>query len=211
MRKDQEEKRGDSPKGRATSPKTGRRPAAREQEKRNSLVAAQLKKMLDLGLVTVHLNATLPEVDVPPELKGDEHLLINLSYRFARADLTLTNKAAEATLTFGDKSYRCVLPYNSIYICQSAVSGQLSFYPENMPENLLRQLEAMQKLAQKDEFAPVAAPAGRPKEEKKRKLKVISGGAVSPKSTSENAAAKKSSGKPGKRPKWRVLSGGKEE
>ncbi len=210
MRKDQEEKRQDSQSSSSRSTKIGRQAAAREQEKRNSLVAAQLKKMLDLGLVTVHLNATLPEVDVPPELKGDEHLLINLSYRFARADLTLTAKAAIATLTFGDKSYRCVLPFKSIYICQSAVSGQLSFYPENMPQNLLRQLEAMQKISKEEYFAE-EEPAKAPKAVKQGKLKVISGGAAAKKNRAPADDNKKKINKTGKRPGWRVLSGGKEE
>ncbi len=204
MRKNQDETPKIGSDSQPKSPSGARSIRRQEQDLR---VRAQLEKMLDLGLVTVHLNATLPEVDVPPELKGDEHLLLNLSYRFAKANLSLDAKTISATLTFGEKTYRCVLPYNSIYICQSAVSGQLSFYPDNMPKNLLRQLEAMQKLSQREfESEPEVKKVS--KAPRQGKLKIISGGNNAHKAKAAGGA--KEAKKRDKQPELRVLSGGKE-
>lgn len=145
-------------------------------------VARDLASMMEFGLVGVHLDATQKDVDVPPQFKNQKHLLLNLSFRFAHADIELGASKVAATLTFGATPYRCKLPYRAIFILQSAVTGEMAVYAENMPPELLAMAEGAADKAPKSNLRVVSEKSdssgkSSPKSNVRRpKLQVFDGG-----------------------------------
>ena len=69
-----------------------------------------LEKLLDQGMVMVHLDARRPGVRVPPAYKADGQLRLNLSYRFQSRDLALNDELVRCTLSFSGQPFYCELP-----------------------------------------------------------------------------------------------------
>ena len=73
-----------------------------------------LLHFLERGVTMVHLDARQPGVVVPPQYAQEPHLRLNLSYRYNIPDLELRERGVQATLSFGGRPFRCVLPWGSM-------------------------------------------------------------------------------------------------
>lgn len=74
-----------------------------------------LEYLLGFGKVMMHLDARRPGVEVPPHLSRESHLRLNLSYRFAGNDLTITEQSASSSLSFQGQRTLCVLPFDAVF------------------------------------------------------------------------------------------------
>lgn len=97
-----------------------------------------LLQLLDQGLVMLHINARHPDVIVPPYLKDDHHLRINLSYRFRLTDLSIDERAVSVTLSFQKQPFHCVIPFTALWgLSQPHDPENLILFPEALPIEML--------------------------------------------------------------------------
>jgi stringent starvation protein B len=116
-----------------------------------------LLDLLDHGLIMLHIDARHADIEVPPYLKGDPHLCINLSYRFGISDLDITDEAISVTLSFQKTPYHCHLPMAAIWgVSQPPAPGMQLFFDAMPPELLL------QMMVGPDEEGPNQAEAPTP-------------------------------------------------
>ncbi len=104
-------------------------------------------------MVMVELDARRPGVRVPPALRGDSQLRLNLSYRFASRDLSVSDELVGCTLSFSGQPYYCELPLDAIFAATSHVSGEALVWPESLPPALESRVAPSTSLA-------VVAPSG---------------------------------------------------
>jgi stringent starvation protein B len=91
-----------------------------------------LERLLGQGMVMVHLDGRRPGVRVPPSLRGDAQLRLNLSYRFASRDLSVGDEVVGCTLSFSGQPYYCELPVDAIFAVTSHVTGEALVWPESL-------------------------------------------------------------------------------
>jgi stringent starvation protein B len=104
---------------------------AKVPDKRQTLL-----HFLEHGVAMVHLDARKPGVVVPPQYAQEAHLRLNLSYRYNIPDLETSDRHVQATLSFGGRPFRCVLPWASIFgITSHAGEGQV--WPEDLPGEVM--------------------------------------------------------------------------
>jgi stringent starvation protein B len=109
--------------------------ATRVPTKKETLLA-----YLARGIAMVHLDARRSGVIVPPQYAGDAHLRLNLSYRYAIPDLEVSDARVQATLSFGGKPFRCVLPWASIFGITSNGTGDGQVWPEDLPVEVMHSM-----------------------------------------------------------------------
>ena len=97
----------------------------------------RLLEALDKGMTMVHLDARRPGVLVPEHLKGELHLMLNLSYRFDPPDLSVGEWGVRQTLTFQGRRFTIAIPWSALYAISSHVTREFWMYPEEMPKELL--------------------------------------------------------------------------
>ena len=103
----------------------------RASEKKDRLLAA-----LERGMVMVHLDARRPGVLVPPELRGESHLRLHLSYRFVPPDLTVGEWGIRSTLSFSGQRFTVAVPWSALFAVTSKVTHEFWMFPEDMPTEL---------------------------------------------------------------------------
>ncbi|MFH1811389.1 MAG: ClpXP protease specificity-enhancing factor SspB [Pseudomonadota bacterium] len=101
-----------------------------------------LDKLLDLGMVMLHLDARRPGVEVPPQQARETHLRLNLSYHFKPCDLVVSDELITVTLTFGGEPWACRIPMQAVFGMTSHVSGESLMWFEDMPEDVMLALVA---------------------------------------------------------------------
>jgi stringent starvation protein B len=106
----------------------------KSQDKQQRLLAS-----LEHGMVMVHLDARRPGVSVPEALKGENHLRLNLSYKFDPPDLMVNDWGIRSTLSFSGKRFRVAIPWNALFALRSHVTSDSWLYPDDMPKELLQQ------------------------------------------------------------------------
>lgn len=114
----------------------------------------RLLASLDKGMTMIHLDARRPGVLVPEHLKGEPHLLLNISYRFDPPDLSVGEWGIRSTLTFAGDRFTVAIPWSALYAISSHVSKEFWVFPEDMPAELLEKVKVTSKV-------PVSAPARR--------------------------------------------------
>lgn len=119
--------------------------------KRQTLLA-----YLDRGVAMLHLDARRPGVVVPPQFATDAHLRLNLSYRYGIPDLEIGLERVQATLSFGGRAFRCLLPWPAVYGITSNASGDGQVWPEDLPTEVMHTLAA-EADSRKKEAAPAKA------------------------------------------------------
>lgn len=106
-------------------------------DKRTDEKKARMLQALEKGMTMVHLDARRPGVIVPPHLKHEAHLLLNLSYRFDPPDLSVGDWGVRSTLTFSGKRFTVAIPWSALYAISSHVTKEFWMYPDDMPKELL--------------------------------------------------------------------------
>ncbi|HMK72683.1 MAG TPA: ClpXP protease specificity-enhancing factor SspB [Myxococcaceae bacterium] len=105
----------------------------RTPEKKDRLLSA-----LDRGMVMIHLDARRPGVVVPPALRGEAHLRLNLSYRFEPSDLSVGEWGLRSTLSFSGTRFTVAVPWSAVFAITSHASREFWMFPEDMPPELTR-------------------------------------------------------------------------
>ncbi len=110
-------------------------------------------------MVLVVVDARKGGVIVPPQFRGEAQLRLNLSLRF-QTPMTIDRWGVRAVLTFGGVPFECKMPWDSVYVMFSHVSGDPYVFPDDVPaEAFAAVTEAMR--APEPPTAP-AAPIRRP-------------------------------------------------
>jgi stringent starvation protein B len=113
---------------------------------------ARLLAALDKGIVMIHLDARRPGVIVPPSLRGEAHLRLNISYRFDPPDLTVGEWGIRCTLSFSGSRFTVAVPWSALFAITSHVTKEFWMYPDDMPSELIQQTMVTAK-------APLPEPA----------------------------------------------------
>src|SRR5579859_5927172 len=92
-----------------------------------------LLAFLERGVAMVHLDARRAGVSVPQQYRDEAHLRLNLSYRYRIPDFEIGEDDVRATLPFGGRSFRCVMPWGAIFGITSQASGDGQVWPEDLP------------------------------------------------------------------------------
>ena len=103
---------------------------------------AAFADMLERGLTMLHLDARMPEVDVPKHFREDHHLRLNYSYRFFLDTFEITDDGVEASLSFGGVPHLTIIPWSAVFACSSHVTGEWRVWPDDMPVELMAQAVA---------------------------------------------------------------------
>src|SRR6266550_2989270 len=132
-----------------------RRMAQRVPGKRETLLA-----YLARGIAMVHLDARRPAVVVPSQYAMDAHLRLNLSYRYGIPDLDISDERIRATLSFGGRSFRCLIPWGSVFgiTCNGTGDGQV--WTEDLPVEVVHTM-ADRYTGQRRETSESASPSPR--------------------------------------------------
>ncbi|MBC7792329.1 MAG: hypothetical protein H7Z43_01365, partial [Clostridia bacterium] len=96
-----------------------------------------LENLLGQGMVMVTIDARADDVVVPTQFEGDPQLRLNLSYRFG-LPIDIDEWGVKARLTFSGIPFDCKLPWPSIYMIVSHVTGQPFLFPEHVPPELMQ-------------------------------------------------------------------------
>ena len=89
----------------------------------------RLIEVLDKGTAMVHLDARSPGVTVPPALKKEAHLRLNLSYNFSPPDLSLNDWGVRCTLSFSGHRFKVSIPWPALFGIASPVTQELWMFP----------------------------------------------------------------------------------
>lgn len=93
---------------------------------------ASLERLLDHGMVMVHVDARRPGVRVPQAFRGDPQLRLNLSYRFSTHDLSVSDDYVRCTLSFQGMPFYCELPLEAVFAITSHVTREALVWPETL-------------------------------------------------------------------------------
>jgi stringent starvation protein B len=119
------------------------------------------------GIAMVHLDARRPGVVVPSQYAMDAHLRLNLSYRYGIPDLEVSDQRIQATLSFGGRPFRCILPWGCVFGITSHGTGDGQVWPEDLP------VEVVHTMA--DRQNGMHAPAGGDLASRKPPLSAVEG------------------------------------
>lgn len=115
---------------------------AKPDEKKQKLLGA-----LEQGLTQVHLDPRRPGVLVPAQYRGDQHLVLNLSYRFDPPDLTVSDWGVRQTLSFNGSRFTVGVPWSALYAIASHATREFWMYPDDMPPEMLEGAVERQNVA----------------------------------------------------------------
>jgi len=97
----------------------------------------QLAKMLDRGMVMIHLDPRREGVDVPPRFRDDLVLRLNIAYGFRLPALEIDAEGVFAVLSFNRQNYPCTIPWDAIFALTAPHDGHEGMvWPESSPPEL---------------------------------------------------------------------------
>jgi stringent starvation protein B len=115
--------------------------------------------LLEQSSVFVHLDPRAERVSVPPWLKRQPQLVLQIGLNMAIPihDLHLDEESMSCTLSFQRSPHYCVVPWNSVYALVGE-DGRGMVWPDDVPPEVAAQMQ--QKAAPKPKLAAVGpAPA----------------------------------------------------
>lgn len=98
-----------------------------------------LLAFLDRGVAMVHLDARRPGVRAPPQFAQEPCLRLNFSYKYGLPDLVIDDAGVSASLSFGGRSFHCVVPWAAVYGMSSQASGAEAVWHEDLPAEVVEQ------------------------------------------------------------------------
>jgi stringent starvation protein B len=110
------------------------------QEPRASKPAV-VRALLEHGSVYVHLDARVPEVEVPPTHRDDFRLVLQLGHglEVLIPDLDIGDDFLVATLSFGRRPFRCRVPWRAVFaVTSEGAAGMV--WPESFPPEVRREV-----------------------------------------------------------------------
>jgi stringent starvation protein B len=116
-----------------------------------------LEKLLAEGLVFIQLDARAKGVDLPPHLRGQPVVGLNLSLNFRLEVFDVTDDGIRASLSFQGVRHLCVVPMSAIFLMGLAEGDGSFVFPESAPVELQARLRAA--MAAETASAAQAGPA----------------------------------------------------
>jgi hypothetical protein len=103
----------------------------------NTEKQSQMLKLLQFGSVMVFIDSRHPEVSVPDYLVGDFQLRLNFDYAFEIEDFRVLPDRLEGSLSFNNRDFFCVIPYNSIYLLVNHSIQHGALFTESVPMEMM--------------------------------------------------------------------------
>jgi stringent starvation protein B len=93
--------------------------------------------LLREGWTSIHLDARRPGVVVPPNLKGEAHLVLQYGHDLPIPipDLEVDEYGVRATLSFSRAAHRTVVPWDAVYVV-ACDDGRGVLYAEDVPKDV---------------------------------------------------------------------------
>lgn len=125
---------------------------------------ARLLAELDKGMVMICLDARRPGVLVPPSLRTEAYLRLNLSYRFDPPDLTVGEWGVRCTLSFSGSRFKVAVPWSALFAITSHVTREECWYLDDVPPEVQQlMLTSKASLPEPVEKPAPPAPVERPR------------------------------------------------
>jgi len=109
---------------------------------------SQMLKLLQFGTVMIFVDSRHPDVVVPEHLKGDFQLRLNFDYAYEVDDFRVLPDRLEASLSFNQKNFFCVIPFKAVYLLVSHSIQHGVLFTQSVP---IEMLEYFASEAQKEE------------------------------------------------------------
>ncbi len=93
-----------------------------------------LLSYLNEGKTMIVLDSRKEGVELPPHLMNLLQVKLNLSYRFANKIFEITDDQIKVNLSFGGKTFTCVIPMDAIYYIALYETSEGTPFLEDMPE-----------------------------------------------------------------------------
>jgi stringent starvation protein B len=103
-----------------------------------------LIQLLSEGDAMVCLDGRLPNVDVPASHKGNAALSLVFNLNFKRP-FDIQEDGIYATLAFGGRPYKCVIPFEAVWSIHEPESKQGQVWEESFPRDLELKIKANMK------------------------------------------------------------------
>lgn len=97
----------------------------------------QILELLKFDTIMVFIDARNANVKVPDSLKAQFDLRLNFDYEFGIDDFRILPDRLEASLSFSEGEFFCVIPFEAVYLilCQAVNRGCL--FVESVPNEML--------------------------------------------------------------------------
>ena len=97
----------------------------------------QVLELLKFDTIMVFIDARNENVKVPESLKAQFDLRLNFDYEFGINDFRVLPDRIEASLSFAEGEFFCVIPFEAVYLilCQAVNRGCL--FVETVPNEML--------------------------------------------------------------------------
>ena len=108
----------------------------------NSPKLVVAKRILEKGIVKVHLDPRVEGVHVPPHLSEDPMLLLQFAYGFRLPGFQVDEEAISGVLNFNGLRYHCVIPWEAVFALTAPEFGHEGhFWPEDVPPEMMENVE----------------------------------------------------------------------
>lgn len=119
---------------------------------------SQMIELLKYGTVMVFIDSRHPDVLVPDQHKNDYQLRLNFDYDFQIDDFRVLPDRLEASLSFNQQDFFCVVPFTAVYLMVNHEIQRGSLFVDSVPVEMLELFatsEQAQQEEQKQQVQPV--------------------------------------------------------
>lgn len=115
-------------------------------------------RLLETGVASLHLDARRDGVHVPVQLRTQNWLILNYSYRYGISDFSFDAQVVVATLSFGGRPYLCRVPWSAVFAVTNEARTVGLMWQADMPSDD----QAPDSIgAEAEPQAPIPVPAPR--------------------------------------------------
>lgn len=97
----------------------------------------QIADLLKFDTVMVFIDARHPDIQVPEQHKNQFDLRLNFDYEFGIEDFRVLPDRLEATLSFEEGDFFCVIPFAAVYLMVCHAVSRGSLFPQSVPVEML--------------------------------------------------------------------------
>lgn len=101
---------------------------------------SQMLKLLSQGTVMLCLDSRRPGVVVPEHLKNRHQVRLNFNYAYEINDMRVLPDRVEASLSFSQKNFFCVIPFTSVYLMINQGGGTGALFANSLPPELMEMI-----------------------------------------------------------------------
>lgn len=93
------------------------------------------EQWLAVGMVRITLDPRHADVMVPVGYKRQESLVLNISRRFSIPEFDVSDERLLVALSFNKATFRCTIPWRTIFAMASKDTGCARVWQEDIPED----------------------------------------------------------------------------